>query len=80
MCASIYLSALSAAVRMGEAIGVQTCRHAKLLGARRARMEAELFNGEYFAQKIQRTRLNVRVPEDTEEGGFWPPPEAGYWK
>lgn len=78
MCTSIYLSALSAAVKMGDALGADTHRYAKLFKAGKARAEAELFNDEYFIQRIQWTGLNARFPEDAQEDGIMPPytPEA----
>jgi len=53
MCTSFYLVALSAMVHMGEALGADTTGYANLLANGRAYMENELFNGEYFFQKIE---------------------------
>jgi len=53
MCTSIYLGALRAAVVMGKALGEDTRRYEHLLEEGRRRMETELWNGEYFVQKIQ---------------------------
>jgi uncharacterized protein (DUF608 family) len=53
MCTSFYLGALQAAVQMGRALGEDVQRYETLLAAGRQRMETELWNGEYFIQKVQ---------------------------
>ncbi|MCX7866494.1 MAG: non-lysosomal glucosylceramidase [Limisphaera sp.] len=53
MCTSFYLGALRAAVEMGRALGEEVQRYETLLAAGRQRMETELWNGEYFIQKVQ---------------------------
>jgi hypothetical protein len=53
MCGSIYVGALRAAVRMGEALGEDVRRYRQLCGRAVRFMEAELFNGEYFFQQVQ---------------------------
>jgi hypothetical protein len=63
MCTSFYLGALSAAVAMGGAL-----RHAdvslyeQLLAKGRKAMETQLWNGEYFIQKIQWKGLRAADP------------------
>ena len=52
-CGTFYLGALTAAVKMGEALGDDVSRYAALLKKGRERLETELFNGEYFYQKIE---------------------------
>jgi len=56
-CGSFYLGALAAAARMGEAVGADVSRYRALLAKGRARMEKELFNGEYFIQIVQKDGL-----------------------
>ena len=53
MCTGFYLGALKAAVLMGKALGDDTRLFESLLKTGRKAMENELFNGEYFFQKIQ---------------------------
>jgi uncharacterized protein (DUF608 family) len=66
MCTSFYLGALRAAVLMGEAIGDPAPLYGELYEKGRQRMESELWNGEYFVQKIQWKGLDAGRPEDTE--------------
>ncbi|MCE9613857.1 MAG: hypothetical protein K8T26_06240 [Lentisphaerae bacterium] len=58
-CGSFYLGALAAACRMGQAVGAEAdvARYAALLAKGRRRMEAELFNGEYFIQVVRTNGL-----------------------
>jgi hypothetical protein len=51
-CGSFYLAALAAAVEMGGALGEPVDEYRELLAKGRARMQAELWNGEYFIQKV----------------------------
>lgn len=64
MCTSFYLGALQAAVRMGTALGDDVTLYASLLerGARRA--ESELFNGEYFVQRVEWKNLRASRAAD----------------
>lgn len=66
LCTGIYLGALRAAVLMGEALGEPVTSYADLLRKGRARMETELFNGEYFIQKVQWQGLRARFPQDSK--------------
>jgi len=52
MLTSFYLGALKAVVLMGEALGEDVSRYSTLLEKGRKYMESELYNGEYFIQKI----------------------------
>lgn len=61
MCTSFYLGALAAAVRMGETCGDDIGGYRELLARGKTAMEADLWNGEYFIQKIQWQGL--RAPE-----------------
>lgn len=63
MCTSIYLGALRAAAIMGHALGESVGRYQKLLELGRKRMEQELFDGEYFFQKIQWKGLRAGPPQ-----------------
>jgi hypothetical protein len=53
MCSSFYLGALQAAAAMGRALGDPQPLFEKLLASGKARIESELFNGEYFRQHVQ---------------------------
>jgi uncharacterized protein (DUF608 family) len=62
MIASFYLSALSAAARMGRALGEDVGFFEKLCTSGRSAMEKVLYNGEYFNQKIQWKGLRAADP------------------
>jgi hypothetical protein len=53
MCSSFYLGALQAAIQMGRALGDPQPLYQTLFAKGKKRMEAELFNGEYFYQRVQ---------------------------
>ncbi len=69
MCTSFYLGALSAIIQMGKFlkktkdVGV----YQKLLNKGTRAIETELFNGEYFYQKIQVEGLNAPNPIQASE-------------
>jgi hypothetical protein len=78
MCASFYLGALQAAVTMGEALGDDVTGYRDLLARGQAFMNKELFDGEYYIQKIQWKGLRATDPTTTltmNSGGYTP--EAG---
>jgi uncharacterized protein (DUF608 family) len=64
MCTSIYLGALRAAVIMGQALGDNVSHYQELLDLGRKRVEQELFNGEYFFQKIEWQGLRAGDPTE----------------
>jgi uncharacterized protein (DUF608 family) len=68
MCTSFYLGALKAAVAMGEAVGDPVPLYGELLEKGTAFMESELWNGEYFIQKIVWEGLEA---EDPTKGHAW---------
>ena len=63
MCTSFYLGALAAAAAMAEAAGDDASPFRELLAKGRALMESELWDGEYFLQKI--TWRNLRAADPT---------------
>jgi hypothetical protein len=64
MCTSFYLGALSAIMEMGKFLKKKkdVAAYSKLHAAGRKFIETELYNGEYFIQKIQVTGLNAPNP------------------
>jgi uncharacterized protein (DUF608 family) len=64
MCTSFYLGALSAIIEMGRFLKKNRDVEAyqKLFGKGKKFIETELFNGEYFYQKIQVEGLNAPNP------------------
>ncbi len=58
-CTSFYLGALAAAIEMGKAMGEDVSRYSELLANGKKFLETELYNGEYFYQKIQTEGLTA---------------------
>ena len=67
MCSSFYLGALAAARAMGTALGEDVSQYATLLRTGRAYLEKELFNGEYFYQRIQWKGLRAPNPVEASK-------------
>jgi uncharacterized protein (DUF608 family) len=66
MCTSFYLGALQAAVQMGKALGDEVPLYGELLARGTAKAEAELFNGEYFIQRIEWKSLKAQNPMENK--------------
>jgi uncharacterized protein (DUF608 family) len=66
MCTSFYLGALAAAVRMGTALNDDVALYADLLARGIALTESELFDGEYYIQKIEWKNLRAGNPVDNK--------------
>jgi uncharacterized protein (DUF608 family) len=62
MCSSFYLGALQAALGMAKAVEESVPLYQELYEKGRAFIESELFDGEYFIQKIQWTNLRAQNP------------------
>ncbi len=62
MCTSFYLGALQAASLMGKALGDEPPLYAQLLSLGTPKAGAELFNGEYFFQRIEWKNLRAKNP------------------
>jgi len=62
MCTSMYLGALQAAISMGTAAGDDVSFYRQLAAASRKALEGDLFDGEYFIQKIQLKGLRATDP------------------
>jgi len=65
MCTSFYLGALRAAVLMGRSLGDRVPVYEELVEKGRRLMETELWNGEYFIQKVEWRGLRAGSPQDT---------------
>lgn len=74
MCTSFYLGALKAATLMGQALGDTVPLYAELLGKGLRRMETELFDGEYFIQKVEWKNLHAQNPLEVKSmvGNYTP--------
>ena len=68
MCSSFYLGALQAAIQMGHALGDPRPLYETLFAKGKKRMESELFNGEYFHQRVQ--LKGARGPYPLKTGFF----------
>ena len=66
MCSSFYLGALKAATVMGSALGKDIDLYQELYDKGRAYLESELFNGEYFYQKVDWTTLDAKLDIEKE--------------
>jgi uncharacterized protein (DUF608 family) len=66
MCSSFYLGALKAAALMAEFMGEKADLYSELYEKGRNYLETELFNGEYFIQKIQWKNLRAGAPESSK--------------
>lgn len=62
MCGSIYLGALKAASLIGKELGEDVSLYETLYKKGRKYLETELYNGEYFFQKVQWTDLRASDP------------------
>jgi uncharacterized protein (DUF608 family) len=62
MCTSFYLGALVAATRLAEALGEDAEPFSSLASRARSRLETDLYDGEYFLQKIQWQGLHAGDP------------------
>lgn len=67
MCSSIYLGALKAAARIAEACGEDADQYEEIYKRGRFFVEQELFNGEYFEQRIVWEGLHAPSPLETKD-------------
>ena len=74
MIMSFYASALGAYVAMADHLGVDASAYAELLGKCRSYLSDNLWNGEYFYQKVEWEGLHAGSPIDaqTYQGGYSP--------
>ena len=66
MCTSFYLGALQAAVIMGKALADEVPLYADLLARGSVKAESELFNGDYFRQRIEWKNLRAQNPQENK--------------
>lgn len=76
MCASIYLAALRAAAQMGRALGDDVAGYETLFVGGVKRVETELFDGEYFVQRVEWKNLRAGAAGKNPAGDIPPTPEA----
>lgn len=72
MCTSFYLSALKAATLMGEALNDDVSLYTDLLNKGTIRMEEDLFDGEYFFQKVEWENLQAKNPISMPRANYSP--------
>ncbi len=70
MCTSFYLGALKAFCEMGTHLGQDISKYETLYKKGKQAIESELFNGEYFYQKIRWEGLNSPDPVKASEGSW----------
>jgi uncharacterized protein (DUF608 family) len=70
MCSSFYLNALQAAIEMGKALGEDVSFLEKLRASGKEYVEQELFNGEYFIQKIEWKGTRAGDPAEKSRKGL----------
>jgi hypothetical protein len=76
MCTSFYLGALKAASLMGQALGENVAEYEKLYDAGSQRAGTDLFDGEYFIQKIEWKNLRAKNPTEVQSFNSGYSPEA----
>jgi len=70
MCTGFYLGALTAITKMGEALDQNVTIYQELLQKGTFIMESELFNGEYFIQKVKWKGLQAKDPLESAKGAW----------
>ena len=70
MCTSFYLGALTAFIEMGKASGEPVDTYKSLLAKGKQFMENDLYNGDYFTQKIKWTGLRAADPVEASKKSF----------
>ena len=71
MCSSFYLGALAAAVRMGTACGDDVSEFNELLQRGRKAFHEQLWNGEYYIQRVQWRGLRAPAPDAAPDAVAW---------
>ena len=76
MCTSFYLGALTAFIKLSNEMGEDPAPYKELLEKGKKLMENELYNGEYFIQKIKWEGLQAPDPVNAKSLGTNYSPEA----
>ncbi|HXQ81315.1 MAG TPA: GH116 family glycosyl hydrolase [Opitutaceae bacterium] len=76
MISSFYAGALKAAAVMGRALGEDVAHYEDLLARGTARINGELFNGEYYFQRVEWKNLRAKVAVDGKFYGEYYSKEA----
>jgi hypothetical protein len=64
LCTGFYMGALTAAVKMSKEMGEDIPLYRELLEKGKKQLETDLYNGEYFVQKVKWEGLNAPDPAD----------------
>ncbi len=70
MCTSFYLGALKAISEMGKYLGEDVTKYVDLYKKGKRAIETDLYDGEYFIQKIKWQGLNSSDPVKASEGSW----------
>ncbi|HWB28325.1 MAG TPA: GH116 family glycosyl hydrolase [Chitinophagaceae bacterium] len=70
LCTGFYLGALTAMIKMGEFLKEDVSDYKALYDKGKSYMESELYNGEYFFQKIETTGLNAPSPVEQAKKSY----------
>lgn len=70
MCTSFYLGALTSIIEMSKVVNEPYSGYETLLNQGKAFMESELFDGEYFIQKVIWEGLKSPNPVDAAKGSY----------
>jgi uncharacterized protein (DUF608 family) len=70
MCTGFYLGALKAIIEMGKFLGEDVQKYQSLYEKGKKALETELYDGEYFIQKIQWKGLNAPDPVAASKGAW----------
>jgi uncharacterized protein (DUF608 family) len=70
MCTSFYLGALTSFIEMSKALKTPSKEYEVLLEKGKSYMENELFNGEYFIQKVKWEGLHSPSPVEAAKGSY----------
>ncbi len=68
MCTSFYIGALKSMVEMGKILGEETNEYEDLMQKGIKYLADELYNGEYYYQKVQWDGLEAKLPEIGDTG------------
>jgi len=70
MCTGFYLGALKAIIEMGSFLGENVARYKSIYDKGRKALESDLYDGEYFIQKIKWQGLNAPDPVAASSGAW----------